>query len=232
MPEQSNSQALVPVAGEYMLTISEFDSAGKKTQFAVPIPNTITASDASVMLRAAILKQTSWKASTMPTIIHAVMYADKMGLDIMAGDVYTADGGRIATTAGAKIRHAMGTGRIKGYEVEIVEGAKIVLKSSKGEVSYEGPDLTATVKVSVAGWEKQVVYKTNLREWFVATNPNWRTRPQYMLRRNALSKALEEVAPMGVDADEAPPSQETGGTASPAAATIAAIAAATQEARQ
>ena len=52
---------------------------------------------------------------------------------------------------------------------------------------------------------KRQVYETTLSEWFHGPNPNWINRPQYMLRRNALSKALEEVAPMGIEADEAPP---------------------------
>lgn len=208
MAEPTNITAIVPTAsGEYNIEIKEFSQAGTPSKFVVPVPNSITSQEASVMLRAAILKRTTWKASDFPTILHAVMYSDRMGLDIMAGDVYMAAEGRISTTAGAKIRHAMSTGRIEGYEVDITDGppTKLPWRTSKEEGQYDGPNLKAKVTVYVKGWKKPVVYETTLAEWFVGANPNWRSRPAYMLRKNALSKALEEVAPMGVEADEAPP---------------------------
>lgn len=205
MAEQSNTTAMVPVEGEYQIAIRELDGAGRGTTFMVPVPTNITSSEASVMLRAAVLKRTTWKQYDFPTILHAVIYSDRMGLDIMAGDVYMAAEGRISTTAGAKIRHAMGTNRIEGYEVDLIEGPPISIEYGKDKQKWVGNDLKAKVTVYVKGWKKPVVYDTSLGEWFVGTNPNWRTRPAYMLRRNALSKALEEVAPMGVEADEAPP---------------------------
>jgi hypothetical protein len=207
MPEPSTSTALVPIEGEYQIQIREFDAAGKASNFMVPVPTNITSNEASVMLRAAVLKRTTWKAFDFPTILHAVIYADRMGLDIMAGDVYSAEGGRLSTTAGAKIRHAMATGKIEGYDVEITPGETIKIKYStaKGPSEWEGPDLKAKVTAYVKGWAKPVVYETTLSEWFLGTNPNWRSRPAYMLRRNALSKLLEEIAPMGVEGDEAPP---------------------------
>ncbi len=211
MPEQSNSTAIVVVDSEYLIDIKEFDAAGKANSFKVGIPANVTSNEASVMLRSAILKRTTWKASDFPTIIHAVIYADRMGLDIMAGDVYTAEGGRLSTTAGAKIRHAMASGKIEGYAVEITEGQKITIEYvSKGaKQSWTGPNLKAKVIVFVKGWPKPVIYDTTLEEWFMGNNPNWKLRPAYMLRRNALSKALEEVAPMGIEPDEAPPLTES-----------------------
>lgn len=207
MAEVANTQALVPVDGEYQIEIVEFDSAGKKNALKVPVPRSLTSTEASVMLRSAILYRTTWKGRDVPTIIHAVMYADRMGLDIMAGDVYMAEEGRLSTTAGAKIRHAMSTGRIEGYNVEITEGKPIKIKYTlkQEEKVYEGPELIAKVTVQVVGWKAPLIYEAKLSEWFTGRNPNWRTRPAYMLRKNALSKALEEVAPMGVEADEAPP---------------------------
>lgn len=207
MPEPTNSTAIVPVDGEYQIRINEFDAAGKKSEFAIAVPKNITSGEASLMLRAAVLKSTTWKPFPFPAIIHAVMYADRMGLDIMAGDVYSAEGGRLSTTAGAKIRHAMASGKIAGYAVDITEGPAITIRfsTSKGPGEWTGPNLQAKVTIDVAGWTRPVVYETTLEEWFMGANPNWRSRPAYMLRRNALSKALEEVAPMGVEADEAPP---------------------------
>lgn len=207
MPEPTSSTALVPVEGEYQIQISEFDAAGHKSNFMVPVPASITSQEASVMLRSAVLKRTTWKAFDFPTILHAVIYADRMGLDIMAGDVYSAEGGRLSTTAGAKIRHAMSTGKIEGYEVDIQPGSPVTIEFQlKGAKStWTGPNLKAKVTVYVKGWRAPVTYETTLEEWFMGANPNWRSRPAYMLRRNALSKALEEVAPMGVEGDEAPP---------------------------
>jgi hypothetical protein len=209
VPTEVSSTAIVPANGdgEYQIQIKEFDAAGKSTSFMVPIPTDINSQQASVMIRTAILKKTTWQAHAVPVILAAVMYSDRMGLDIMAGDVYMTPDGRMSTTAGAKIRHAMSTNRIKGYDVEIVPGAPITLKytTKKGEESWTGPNLSAKVTIFVKGWSKPVTYQATLEEWFMGTNPNWRTRPAYMLRKNALSKAMEEVAPLGVEGDEAPP---------------------------
>jgi hypothetical protein len=207
MPEPANSTALAVIDGEYQISVKEFDAGGGTSMFKVPVPTNISSNEASVMLRSAILKRTTWKSFDFPTILHAVIYADRMGLDIMAGDVYSAEGGRLSTTAGAKIRHAMSSGKIKGYTVEITEGPEISIEYSfkGGKATWKGPNLHARVTVHVDGWAVPVVYETTLEEWFMGANPNWKSRPAYMLRRNALSKALEEVAPMGVEADEAPP---------------------------
>lgn len=211
MPTQENTAAIVPTAsGDYAISVREIDAAGKGTTFSIAIPDNVSARDASVKLRTFVLKKTTWKDFDIATILHAVLYADSMGLDIMAGDVYSAAGGRLSTTAGAKIRHAMGTGRIAGYTVEIASGPPIEIKTRSLGV-YRGPNYKAKVTVRVTGWADPVVYETTLSEWFLpgSNNPNWLDRPQYMLRRNALSKALEEVSPIGVDADEAPPVQTT-----------------------
>lgn len=212
MPEPISSTALAPVDGEYQIKIRELDAAGGASTFMVPVPANITSAEASVMLRSAILKRTTWKAFEMPFIIHAVIYADRMGLDIMAGDVYSAEGGRLSTTSGAKIRHAMSTGRIEGYEVNIEEGAevKIPYKVAGKDGMWIGKELKATATVFVKGWKSPVVYTSYLTEWFLGSNPNWRSRPAYMLRRNVLSKVLEEVAPMGIDSEEAPPLESAG----------------------
>jgi hypothetical protein len=191
--------------GRYTIRVSEFTPSGTKEEFAVALPNDPKWGD--VLLRAAILKRTTWAHCNMPTIIHAVMYSDNMGLDIMAGDTYMAQEGRYSTTAGAKIRHAMASGRIAGYSVDITDGpTKSFAWDSRGaKQSLTLPNYKAVVTVHVKNWLVPITYETTLDEWFAGANPNWRSRPKYMLRRNALSKALEEVSPMGVEADEAPP---------------------------
>lgn len=209
MAELEGTTAIVPVTPgkpSYTLAITEFDASGKASTLSVPLPQ--DEKWGSVMLRAALLKKGgNWKGYDIPTIIHAVVYADSLGLDIMAGDVYCAEEGRLSTTAGAKIKHAMQSGRIQGYSVEMEAGPTIkipyTLKSQ--QETWEGPNWKATVTVKVRDLETPVVYVTTLQEWFTGRNPNWRTRPAYMLRKNALSKVMEEVAPLGTEADEAPP---------------------------
>ena len=189
----------------YAIQIKEFDAGGASSTLSVPLPQ--DDKWGSVLLRAALLKKGgSWKTYDIPTIIHAVVYADNLGLDIMAGDVYCAQEGRLSTTAGAKIKHAMQSGRIKSYEVQIEEGPVISIDYTlkNAPAKWTGPQLTATVTVTVKDMDKPVVYKTTLSEWFMGGNPNWRSRPAYMLRKNALSKVMEEVAPLGTEGDEAP----------------------------
>lgn len=209
MPEPTNSTALQTVDGEYTIVVSELSSSGGRSNFSVPVPHSMTSRESSLMLQAAILKKTSWADKPFPMVLHAVMYAERMGLDIFAGDVYSVDGGRLATTAGAKIRHAMSKDRIAGYDVEMIKGTPefivIPVKTKEGKVDHRVPNLKAKVTVTVKGWEKPVVYETTIEEWYVGTNPNWKARPAYMLRRNALSKALEEIVPMGAEPEEVPP---------------------------
>lgn len=192
-------------AGRYTIKVRELDASGIASNFGVMLPN--TGKWEMVMIRAALLKRTTWKSFDMPTILHAVLYSDQMGLDIMAGDVYMAAEGRLSTTAGAKIRHAMSGDKIIGYSVEITDGPMQEFKftARNQDQSMKLPNYAAKVTVKVRGWDAPMIYETTLSEWFEGRNPNWRTRPKYMLRRNALSKALEEVAPMGVESDEAPP---------------------------
>lgn len=206
MAELNGSTQIVKseVAGDgYALSMTEYDASGKPNGISIPVPR--DERWGSIMLTAAVLKNTTWAQSPIPQIIHAIMYAEQMGLDIIAGDVYLAEG-RLATTASAKIRHAMASGRIEGYRIDIVEGPQRTFKYTQknADKEFTHSDLKAHVEVRVKGWPEPVCYDTTLGEWFQGRNPNWTTRPAYMLRRNALSKALEEVAPMGVESDEAP----------------------------
>jgi hypothetical protein len=207
MAEIEGSGAIVPAsAGAYALDITEFDAAGKKSTLSVPLPQ--DEKWGSVMLRAALLKKGgSWKAYDLPTIIYAVVYGDNLGLDIMAGDVYCAEEGRLSTTAGAKHKHAMQSGKIKGYSVVIEDGPAIEISYTMKSESkvWKGTNLKATVTVEHRDLDQPIVYSTTLAEWFTGRNPNWRERPAYMLRKNALGKAMEEAVPMGTETDEAPP---------------------------
>ena len=214
MADLNAGTAIIPAAlapGEYTLNVKDFEPDGSTSKLSVPLPK--DEKWGSILLRAALLKSTTWKNFNMPTVIHAVLYSDQLGLDIMAGDVYMAQEGRLSTSAYAKIKHGMtatdetGKRRITGYSVEIDEGDGIqdfTWKTSKEQGVEHIPNYHIKVTVHVNGWEHPVVYEATLREWFTPANPNWRTRPRYMLRLNALGKAFQEVAPMGVEVDEAP----------------------------
>jgi RecT family protein len=189
----------------YLLDLSEFDSAGKKSTLTIPIPRDERWD--TILLRAALLKKGgSWSAYSIPQIMFAIVYAEHLGLDIEAGDVYMATEGRLSTTAGAKVKHAMSTGRIEGMSYEVTKGQDVTVTYKRGEKqeTWTGPDLTVKVTLEVKGWDKPFVYEQRLKEWFVGTNPNWRTRPEYMLIQNTMGKACSMVAPMGVEEDEAP----------------------------
>lgn len=207
MATPDESTAIVPARSTpgYNLDIVEFDAAGKRSVLSMPVPADAVWGDR--MFRAALLKQTTWKEHTVPTILHAVYYSDNLGLDIMAGDVYMAAEGRLSTTAGAKIKHALGSGRIEGYSYKVEPGEAISLpwKTSKAEGNFATTNMRVTVTVRVKGWQEPFVYSATLKEWFTGRNPNWRERTEHMLVQNAISKALAFVAPMGVEADEMPP---------------------------
>lgn len=210
MADQLSDTTLVTTnnPGEFIITAKDFTPAGKSEEFKVAIPQDPIW--AKRMLTAVLLKRTTWKNFDMPSIITATLYAEALGLDILQGDVYSAEGGRFSTTAGAKIKHGMASGRIVGYKVEFLnedEGAveDFQWKTERDSGTDRFPNYHCRVTVWVKDFKEPIVYETTLREWYQGRNPNWRQRPKYMLRRNALGKAFEEVAPMGVEADEAPP---------------------------
>jgi hypothetical protein len=207
MAEQEGTTALAPIqsGADYSIVISEFDPAGAKSTLTVPLPR--DERWGGLLLRAALLKKGgNWKQYDIPTILYAIIYAEHLHLDIEAGDVYMAAEGRMSTTAGAKVKHALASGRIKGMKVETVEGDPVSIpwKTANASGEWKGPNYRTTVTLKVEGWDEPFIYTATLREWFTGANPNWRSRPVYMLEQNALGKACERVVPMGTEADEAP----------------------------
>lgn len=202
MAEQENSTSLVPTEG-IALKVREFSAAGGKNEYSMALPKEGPWLDRQ--LKAMCLKAGPMAEQNMGNILCAIMYAEEMGLSVILGDLYFVNG-RIATTADAKIRHALGSGLIAGYNVEITKGKLVVFKyQMKGkEEVWQGEDLHAKVTVKVKGWESPVIYEADLRDWFNGANAAWREHTAFMFRKNCLSKALSEVAPLGVDADEIP----------------------------
>lgn len=223
MPEPESTTILTPTDnannnGNYMIQVKDVDPLGATSSFNVPLATTSDWAQWSLPLRIAVLKKTLFKSLTIPEIAFGVMYADRMGLDIAAGDVYNIDG-KWNTSNGAKIKHAMKSGKIGGYEVElrpVMNGGVTVgvaghpktftvkRKLFGKETDVVMDEMEAHVTVDVVGWAKPVKYSSKLSQWAKGSNPNWIDRPDYMLRLNALAHALHEICPIGVDADEAP----------------------------
>lgn len=217
MAEVESQNAIVPM-GEvmpsetptYKAHIVDVGAGGEKQTLDIPLADHTDWQRWSLIARAALLKKTTWKNSTLPEIIYACLYADKLGLDIVAGDVYGVDG-RLNTTAGAKIKYAMKSGRVKGYSYKIEEvtndGKPVILTLPKGQnEKVQLPELEITVSVTLTDWAEPFEYRARLSEWYQPRNPNWYSRPRYMLSRNAVGHAMDMVVPTGsAESDEAPP---------------------------
>src|SRR5260370_15360822 len=91
--EGTSAIVVAPATSSYSMAIREFDAARKGSDLLVPIPDGSTEFKRwNLRARAAVLKQTTWSKFSVPQIILATMFADKMGLDIELGDVYSTDG--------------------------------------------------------------------------------------------------------------------------------------------
>jgi len=202
------------------LVVKDVTPQGKENVYSVAIEKSAKWSDWSLLHRSLVLKHSQqWNGVPVPVIMHAVAYAESLGLDIVAGDVYYIDG-RVATTNDARIKYALSSGKIEGYnvmldpdpydDVAVAKAPQIALewRTQKETGTWKGPNYKATVTVKVKGWTDALVYKTDLKQWFTGRNPNWRTRTPFMLRKSSLAHALTEVVPVGLDVDEAPPATE------------------------
>lgn len=202
MPEPTNTSAitLAPVEGEYILDIKEFDAGGKQTVLSVKMPTSADFAKWSLMQQVAMLKKGPWKSSPIAEIAYGIVYADRLGLDIMKGDVFPTGEGRIGTSNKAKIKLALATGNIEGIETNTVE---IDAPGPVGCASKK--DLECTVTIHVKGWKSPIVRKSKLSRWYKAKNPNWVGNPEHMLELNTVAHACEYVNPGATEDDEAPP---------------------------
>jgi hypothetical protein len=202
MAEQQNTQAITPVDGEYLIQVSEFNAAGKKTELSVALPNNTDFHHWSLMQRTIMLKKGPWAGSNIYDIAYAITYADNLGLDIMRGDVFPTGAGRIGISNKAKIKMAQGTGNIEGIEVKMEP-----LTNQVGATGLK--DIACEVTIHVKGWKVPIVRKARLSQWYNDKNPNWKQRPEHMLELNTVAHACEYVpGAAGVtEEDEAPPQE-------------------------
>jgi hypothetical protein len=193
------------------LKVRELNALGQAVEYSIALPQTTSYADLTVDQKIWLLKSGSMNKSTIPMIYSVILYAEglmrKTGadIDVLQGDVYATGEGRIALSNKAKIKIANATGRIVGVEWEIHEtGEPIEL-----EGCTLSSDLECVVKLYVKGWEKPIINIQRLSEWYMKSNPNWRIRPEHMLRLNTYAHACEFVFPTTTEDDEAPPSTVT-----------------------
>jgi hypothetical protein len=201
MAEQGNTTALVPIEGEYVMTVNEFDQAGKKTELKAVMPTSPDFKQWSIMQQVVMLKKGPWKLAPVQEIVFAIAYANSLGLDIMTGDVFSTGDGRIGTSNKAKIKLALATGNIVGIETEIRDtGEQLNLAGC-----VQKTDLECTATIHIKGWTKPIVRKSRLSRWYKPKNPNWVGNPEHMLQLNTVAHAMEYVNPTATESDEAPP---------------------------
>jgi hypothetical protein len=201
----------VEVTRPMRLTVDNTVAGGATEKIDIFIPNDFDTSKWGILQRAAVAKldpKSSWSKEALPTIINAIVYAEKNKLSFEEGDVYMV-AGRLEKTAKARIKQAMQSGLVEYYNINTELGEKRTVPYRSGTLTgqIETHYMTTTVVVKLKAWKEPCSpYIATFDEWFNGSNPNWRERPRYMLELNALGHALERAArPSGVDSDEAPP---------------------------
>lgn len=193
--QQAIATVTKPSLADYQMTVRELDKMGRATEYAVPIPSSPLFSEWSFFQQVAMLKAGAWEKIPISQIMYAIVYANKLGLDILQGDVYSTGEGRIATSNKAKIKLALATGKISNIQVTFAD-----LDEDGPEGCSSGCDLQCTVSFDCKGMGR-ITKTQRLSEWFMPKNPNWATRPRHMLELNTLAHACELVNPTD-NADE------------------------------
>ena len=199
-PVAGNAPA--PSLDSMKMSVRELNALGQATVYEVPIPASSNFGEWSFFQQIAMLKAGAWSKTPVSQVVYAIAYANRLGLDIMQGDVYTTGEGRIATSNKAKIKLALKTGLIQGIEVNTVETDDEL--TGDAEACSSKFDLVCTVTITVKGWTKPIVRSQRLSEWYMKNNPNWKTRPSHMLELNTTAHACEMICPTETGVDEFP----------------------------
>lgn len=200
MAEAQNSTAITSsvLDGEYIIEAREFDTTGKITVLKAGLPTVPDFSKWTVMQQVVMLKKSAWSKSPVSEIVFALAYANRLGLDVMRGDVFPTGEGRLGISNKAKIKLALQTGNVIGIETDLRdtgEPLNLVGCAVKN-------DLECTATIHVKGWAKPIVRKARLSRWYKAKNPNWVGNPEHMLELNTVAHALEYVNPTATQEDE------------------------------
>ena len=205
MADLKSENALVPTGMTHQITVKDFDAAGKVTELSCPLPEDARFETWSMMQQLVMLKRGVWKDSTVPDIVWGLAYAQRLGADVMQGELFPTGQGRWGTSNKYKIKKALATGNILGIDTQIKE-----LDSPAPPGCIASKDFECTVTITVKGWEKPLVRKARLSRWYKKGNPNWVGNPEHMLELNTTAHACEYVpgATGATEEDEAPPLSE------------------------
>lgn len=197
-----------PAEGGYKITIKRFNASGDNTPLVAWIPERATPAairDNPVLL-AAVLKDgdPTWQQYEPGFILVAALKAAGLGLDLLEGDIYPVQG-RLGISDWAKIKYA----RSHGYRaaIEMKQGPPVSWDwaTARERGIWQGTNDTAVVTVYDKHDKAVNVYETALKAWFIGSSKEWRDRTAESLRRKALARAYQEVCPVGIDPEEAPP---------------------------
>ena len=197
----------VPDPG-YTITVRRFSSSGDAKPLIVHIPENASpdAIRNNPLLLAAVLKDGDpvWSNYEPGFVLVAALKAAGLGLDLLEGDIYPVEG-RLGISDWAKIKYA----RSKGFRaiVKWETGEKVSwpweTKREKG--IWDGTNDKCVVDVLDRNDKLVNTYETTLKAWFVGHSKEWRERSAESLRRKAIARAYQEVCPVGIDPEEAPP---------------------------
>lgn len=192
----------------YTIQIKRFSASGNNQPLVVHIPEGASpeAIRNNPLLLACVLKDGDpvWSQYEPGFVLVAALKAAGLGLDLLEGDIYPVEG-RLGISDWAKIKYA----RSKGYRatVEFTKGPSVSWEWSTRQAKgmWTGTDDTCTVTVYTKDDKVVNVYATTLKAWWVGHSKEWRDRTAESLRRKAIARAYQEVCPVGVDPEEAPP---------------------------
>jgi hypothetical protein len=194
--------------GGYKITIKRFNAAGTAHDLVAWIPE--KASPAAIrdnpVLLTAVLKDgdPTWQPYEPGFILVAALKAAGLGLDLLEGDIYPVQG-RLGISDWAKIKYA----RSHGYRavVAVKQGPPVQWEWSTNREKgiWTGTNDEYTAQVYDKNDKLVNTYTTTLKAWFVGSSKEWRDRTAESLRRKALARAYQEVCPIGIDPEEAPP---------------------------
>jgi hypothetical protein len=211
MAELQNQTAIVPAGTTHQITVKDFDAAGKSTELSCPLPEDSRFETWKMMQQIVMLKRGVWNSVAVPEIVWGLAYAQKIGADVMQGEIFPTGQGRWGTSNKFKIKKALATGNILGIDTK--------MKELTGEKAPDGciakSDIECTVTIKVKGWDQPLVRTARLSRWYKKGNPNWVGNPEHMLELNTVAHACEYVpgATGATEEDEAPPLELTQGSA-------------------
>jgi len=195
-------------AGSITVGVREIMGNGQAREFAIPVNFTNLAkpdgSWESVLTRAAFLAIGPMSGVPFGSVVCAVMYADSLGLDVMAKDVYTVDG-KLSVSAEGKIKFADQSGLIEWRRIKLSREGNISLPYTEKQQSktWVGKNLKAVVTVKLRSDPEPQVMEWELADFFSGSTA-WRTDTVSMFSKRALGKTLGILVPTGVDAEDIP----------------------------